>query len=75
MFSRVVITSCFLVVTNLAFADIYAPLECEQYNANIEAKNLCQSYEKERRELSTERSELYQRLKDLKRELKKLSED
>ena len=72
---KIGIASCFLVVTNLAFADIYAPLECEQYNANVEAKNLCQSYEKERREISKERSETYQRLKDLKRELKKLSED
>lgn len=75
MFSRVVITFCLTLIVNLAFADIYAPLECEQYNANIEAKNLCQSYEKERQKLFHESSMLSKKLKDLRSELKKLSEN
>lgn len=73
MFNKFVLASC-VFFSKICFADIYVPLNCEQYTAE-ESKALCESYEKERRELSDEISKLHTKLNNLKRELQKLSED
>ena len=48
-----------------ASANIDASLDCNRYTAE-ESKALCKSYEKERRELLEEISELHQKLKNTK---------
>ena len=73
MFKKIIFVSSSLFLISSASADIYVTLGCEDYKTE-EAKSLCKSYEEERMQAFEENSILHKKLKDLKAQLRELSE-